>query len=500
MQSLANEGGGDAQPHSCSAISVALEQSATALHKVSSTAASSLFEVASNARRWSWPVHAMLHSPRAGSSVVRDRGRKTKISRSSTFGNDVLNRFSHVSALRERLLLYQAEYRHAYRTLMHHSQAVTDLQHILMNTVDENRQDTHANDRLAHLLMELKSGTEKFRSQLQQVQSLDSDRTRMEYELSMHESALFLCLQGLLGMKSKTTADAGSTSNLLSPQADSYHSEELPSTLREYYEAAGWVGVLRERLDDLRFTYYDSLEKRRLDPTSATSSAWFRTPSDQHFQQEEAEMITELQNAWLRAQELEQACKDRGIQIDYPLQSSLAPSNASAILSDDYGPASVLPEIHLPLLRGETNFSGQSRTLVATQLSDVPRQKTKHKQTLLNFKAGSFVNKWALDTWNHIKNGFAQQLGHEESPSDIFTSSATSLPDYVMVDKHPLEGQEQSRDEVQTQNSLGILNRRKFGSRRMWHSDSSMLAESAESPRSALPLVTDRAIGDNRGK
>ena len=48
-------------------------------------------------------------------------------------------------------------------------------------------------------------------------------------------------------------------------QSGSGRSVILPPELQRYYDAAGWVGILQERLVDLQYDHYEAIDRKRID-------------------------------------------------------------------------------------------------------------------------------------------------------------------------------------------------------------------------------------------
>ena len=212
-------------------------------------------------------------------------------------------------------------------------------------------------------------------------------------------------------------------------QSSEYQSVVIHPTLQEYYTAAGWAGVLKERLVDLQYDHYEGLEKKRLDPTLSTL---MESQSDVDFRQAEIEMKEELNEAERRAELLLQRCKDQGLSVQERPPSSILPP--ASMPSDSMSPR------YLPVAHDDPRASSQSSDIRRALSSVGRRRSTKNFEKPQQHpfaKAGSFISQWIQDVYRHNYGTSDATPEHATLTHRISMESVTSLPEYVLVDKHP---------------------------------------------------------------
>lgn len=113
------------------------------------------------------------------------------------------------------------------------------------------------------------------------------------------------------------------------------HEHVLPAELQAYYDAAGWVGVYRERLEDCQQDYHQHLARKRENPDA---HLLLKSDADHHFDNELREAEQHLLQAKSQAKALLQDCMSKGIHIEHKLPSSAESSEtrSRSVFSSDF--------------------------------------------------------------------------------------------------------------------------------------------------------------------
>lgn len=244
--------------------------------------------------------------------------------------------------------------------------------------------------------------------------------------------------------------------------ASSSSSLAVPPLLQKYYDAAGWVGVLRERLGDLRYDQYQAREARRRETIYPTL---VETESEKGRQDAETTLQQQLHEARRKLGDAEQACIDSNINIEYRARRSIAESST------------------------EQGSNASSRALS-------PVRKITSAWLDRWGAVGSFVLRWKDSLW---------QQDYDATGDD--SVSFISSPEYVLVQHGHTQGtpgealpsDDVAVDPEHPPRQFSIPSKQRSDLTRRTHSDSSALPESVLNLRTALRRGTEdlqyRTIG-----
>ena len=283
-----------------------------------------------------------------------------------------------------------------------------------------------------------------------------------------------------------TTANVDEESQ---PEVPSHRSETRPQPLQNYYDAVGWVGVLRDRLEELELERQETRVIRRPPSGPDGLPRLQQTESESHFRDEQGDLLRQIEEVQRQADMFEQQCNELGIEIKVKAPSSIVHSD----LSLDPSETNLAEQAETPF----KPLTVQRPRRITTKSKHLSSRRRKTKNPLKPQKApfaeaGSFINRWVSKVWNQINASGQQSTEGTLASNGISMRSTASLPDYIRVNTLPLEWQKSSESEQernaairQNQASIGMSAERTFTHKRAYHSDSSLLSRGAKHNQSS---------------
>ena len=127
-------------------------------------------------------------------------------------------------------------------------------------------------------------------------------------------------------------AASNRSSENLEHDQDDTDTDDIPTPLQTYYDTAGWIGILRERLQNLEFEHYHDLGGQKADLPKFKSVA---AESAQDFEVERESILQQLLDAKKKAAVYLDICLSRDIDVPHRVPASFV-SESDSRLSDSF--------------------------------------------------------------------------------------------------------------------------------------------------------------------
>lgn len=199
--------------------------------------------------------------------------------------------------------------------------------------------DRHTVERVEELRTNSRALRESLKETLRQLDTAHTQSKAVSGALTSEATHLLCNIDRYIS--ADTVRDHFSRSSNASDGASFPSKEALDSPLeaQEYYKAAGWVRIWRERIEDLRFEHAEEIGEKREGVAIKDQEL---ADAAKSFEAQEEGMLQQLSDAKQRARALRQKCLGQGIALSHRTLSS--ESSLDSRLSPSLHPA--LEEFH----------------------------------------------------------------------------------------------------------------------------------------------------------
>ncbi|KAJ9625888.1 hypothetical protein H2203_004654 [Taxawa tesnikishii (nom. ined.)] len=349
----------------------------------------------------------------------------------------LLEQLRKVSQSREDLLLSRAEAKYEIEKYREARRHVEESQIAFMRAVDVAMVDSsplYAHQHLKSLHQQLQDDQNALRAQSEANASLENALSNQEYRLAEKEAVLFTSLEKLL-VRIPQSHIPGLDFDVASlPQSRSEApSTSVPSILEEYYDKAGDVSVMKQRLDEADAEYEEEYARRQFRREHELPIE----PSDEEFDRghssERTALVENLRLAEEAAEQSRQACIAAGHDPDH---AEIQYSYSETPEPDGHRDSVDIEQS--PMFPGETMrakfapfFDRHYPTTTSLMhLNESP------DDLVLNFKdTRDRINRWLLDVLRQTRTEVLQYKAAAEEVGEqqdyIFPASTSSWADLV---------------------------------------------------------------------
>lgn len=295
-------------------------------------------------RRHSWP--GLLHTP--------DSERPLDIGHETTGASYLLARATHIQTVCRDVIAVQSTMQRQYALLVQHNTECRHLEREMSALVEKlaRHGSLHFDDidRLKALNNQHQLCTRSREDASEDIRASSEKLAQSHHDLQIRVNSLSMGFSvGMLdGGNDWPHLAFGDESGMETSEAQDETDDEpeIPALLQAFYDAAGWIGVLRERLEDLQCEHYERLEKKRKRPNITSLN---ETRSDRQFKDQETDMQQQLRAAKEKTRSLLEECNNQGIDVPYsaPLSSNSHSSTSRSSRSsfDEAAPETAVPSV-----------------------------------------------------------------------------------------------------------------------------------------------------------
>lgn len=185
----------------------------------------------------------------------------------------------------------------------------------------------HVRERIGKFQADLKLTNESLAQTSHRLSEMRENLTSLP--LAMEEQRLLDRCYDYLGPETLSNPSAPPSS---AESSEGMAGPTIAPELQEYYKAAGWVGIWKERIEDLRFQHATTIGQKA--GYLLTNEAAFND-SAQMFYDEEAGMLRELDTAKENARICLQRCQSNGVLVPHQLSPSTVTSSGRSMSAVD---------------------------------------------------------------------------------------------------------------------------------------------------------------------